>query len=90
MARENIQRIIDGLMLLAEGKTSKGCHTLEECAASDLREAAVAISVLARMGVLNTPLAGPEEGAAQVDRTIAKKSSGWAWKRPQDLALRIS
>ncbi len=33
MARENIQRIIDGLMLLAAGETSKAHKMLGECAA---------------------------------------------------------
>ncbi len=68
MARENIQRIIDGLLLLAGGETSKACKMLAECPAADLREAAVAISVLVKMKVLDTPLAGPEEDAAQVKR----------------------
>jgi hypothetical protein len=83
MARENIQRIIDGLMLLAAGETSKAHKMLGECAASDLREAAIAISVLLKMKVLDTPLAGEEEGVAQVERTNAKQAERTSAKYPR-------
>jgi hypothetical protein len=88
MARENIQRIIDGLMLLAEGETSKGCKTLAECPASDLREAAIAISVLVKMNVLDTPLAGAEEDAAQVERTSVKQADRPSAKYPRAQRLK--